>query len=525
MPSLTFSQYPWQLGLGLDSSEDLEVGVGACIAFAQEPPRALGQKLPKAHGPGYVFELPDEILKANLRPEEYGGHKLQAKKGRWEPTEGDAHFGAYLDRLLVFVAKLQVILGSEVHPHGALKRVPWETVWERLDKLDVSEQQENLFDRLAKAHCDALESIRARPRKILRRRDANLPVNKIRETDAGVIGKIARLPGRTLVEKAGDKRMLPAIERYETIDVLENRVVEHFCRLAKKLAERLEGEAESRGQSWDLNHKPSTRRFARVCREVQRHPLFSEISKLTTPCMQPTYALEQNKDYRSIWTGYQEILRHMSDRDSCWYWTRRSFLNWALVSLAEVLHKALAAVPGEQEPREIFKKHLRLGTAHHFGLWLDWTSLPGPKLISSGGTERTVALLSGPDLEVSGKLRGLWGLLNADAYIVSSQRGGTPRVCPVYALFGNRREDPPKGALARLEEDMPSLRGKVEAEVGLTLGKAVFLWPQFKRGTTIGDAGGQLEQVVPIGVYVGRKQASKKLKRQYAENLRQALLG
>lgn len=448
------------------------------------------------------------------------GHALLAVSGAYEPSEeGDGRFGEYLTRLLEFIYGLQTILLEKEGMQGTLKRVPWKDVWEKLANAEAGPQQENLIDRLAKERGGDLDSVFKKPRRELRRRSASLPIHKIREVDAGTVRKIARLPGGTLAEKLGDKRVLPAVERYETIDVLENRVVEHFCRLVGEHEESLEEEAKHRGQSREP--KPQTRKFTGLCRVMRTTPPFSTVSKLTTPCVTPTYALEQSKDYGSIWVAYQELLRHMSDRDTCWYWTRRSFLNWALVVLAEVYHKAFAAAPTFSESRWAFEKHMRVGNAHNFGMWLDASSLPGPKLLSLlDGDECTVSLLTGKELQGYKSFPDLsW--LNADAYLVASQRGGNLRVCPVYALFGNQRlsDGGPLGRAARsLREDMQAMRRKAEEEAGVELRKAVLLWPKFAAGDSV-EGGGD---ILPVAIGVG--EGVEPRNERYAERLRRELL-
>lgn len=516
---LTFRQYPWQAALDDRSHEPskLETGVGALVLLHEAQEGAL--KLPQSPGLPGVYELQDEIAGKSRPPRRRSGHDLFAREGAYGSSAEGSHFGKYLSRLLEFIYRLQTILLRRGVLHGTW-RVSWKVVWEELTGTEVALQQENLIDKLAKERWGDLDSIYRKPRRELRRRSASLPIHKIREVDARTVRKIARLPGSTLAEKLGDKRVLPAVERYETVDVLENRVVEHFCRLVGEQERVLQKEAKRRGRGRVV--KPQTRKFTGLCRAIRTTPPFSTVRKLTTPRYKPTYALEQSKDYGSIWIAYQELLRHMSDRDKCWHWTRRSFLNWALVVLAEIYHKAFSSAPMISASRWAFEKHMRVGADDDFGLWLNTSSLPGPKLLSlQNGGECTVSLLTGTDLQAFKNFPNLtW--LNADAYLVASQRGGSLRVCPVYALFGNQRPNG-GGALRRamrsLREDMRTMRRRAEEEAGVELRKVVLLWPEFTADDPMEEGGDILP--VPVGVGEGVEPRSER----YAERLRQVLLG
>lgn len=125
-----------------------------------------------------------------------------------------------------------------------------------------------------------------------RREQAILPVHQVRELDANSFIKLSNRPGRNIREKLAGKPYLPAVRRFQSIDLPENRLLKAFvARLAELLELRQDylGEEEdellSGIQSWLLSDAADAIR----CWDN----------------LPPNNALLSHRDYRRIWDAWR----------------------------------------------------------------------------------------------------------------------------------------------------------------------------------------------------------------------------
>jgi len=187
---------------------------------------------------------------------------------------------------------------------------------------------------LAESITGPIDYITDRPKRILKRVRDQQRIQNVQEIDTHCIVDLARRPGYTLAEKAGPKQRILAIKRRESIDVLENRVTLHCCKLlgvasTRYLVAHKEIEESRRKELVDT-----------LYRCIKRMPLkasFRGVGRLEKPCRHPNYTLMQNVHYAKVWQAYSQIVRIEELRDTIWRWARRLWSEYIGVYLSDTL--------------------------------------------------------------------------------------------------------------------------------------------------------------------------------------------
>ena len=501
---MRFYRYPWRASFG-NLAEELAHGFpvasGACCIV----PAGSTFKYPFPASPLYIdgqlctsFELPDTDNSGRISLYSYGEQQLRAAKGAYpglflERNQAGSDLSELIFESLRYIQRLEDIIDAQ--PAGqqdAIPRIDWSLALSALRETDWAGEivRKPLIVDLAENQQFPLKEIARGAKRVLRRRRDTERLSKAREFDKATLIRIAQLPGRTISEKAGPKQRIPAVTRFETTDTLENRVVEHFCRLA---------EIEwRRNDKLSAEHQRLATGFVGLCKRVKRSEDFSGIRKLTSPCNAPNFTLEQNNNYRAVWQGYRKLIQHQSEQEECWAWARRVFLNRAYVYIAELYQQLF---PSSETLHIPYHKHLRARPSHHFGLWLESSSLPGPRVIRTPNKElQTAYLLSPQDVQV-GFTRGAEVLrLNADAYIALVAKEQIS-VCPTYAFVGNSEQSACRDAKKDLAETFARIRSAWNpAATGVRLTKPLFLWSDFlgDRGLEDTQSDGILQAGIPV---------------------------
>ena len=505
---IRFYRYPWRVGFE-DLSEgdvsELRVASGACcvvpegLVFHHPCPN----KRLCLNGISYgLYELPDTDSTGRISSFTHENYRLHAAHGAYE--------GLFFDKESVFsdlteltleslkyVQRLEDIIDEQCRGGvGVIKRVDWNLALVELRETDWQGDlvRKPLIVDLAEHQQFPLKEIARGAKRVLRRKRDFERLSKAREFDKASLMRIAQLPGRTIAEKAGPKQRIPAVKRYETTDTLENRVVEHFCRLAE--GEWLRNQSDDRtalSNEW-LRLASG---FVGLCKRVKQSDDFRLIQKLKGPCVSPNYTLEQNTNYRSVWQGYRKLIKRQSEREECWAWARRLFLNRAYVYVAELFRMVF---PDNQTIHIPYHKHLRARAAHQFGLWFDSESMPGPRVIQSEDGEVLTAYLFSPqDIKVGFGSDCELLRLNADAYIALLSKSGMS-VCPMFGFVGSSEEESCREAKRDLKQVFDRIKkDPVFKAAKIHIAKPLFIWADFlgTRGLR-GDSGGVLQAGVPV---------------------------
>lgn len=237
--------------------------------------------------------------------------------------------------------------------------------WERLcagwstENLALSDPPMSLIVRHAKEMRRLLTDLAARPRRILRRRNAKTNVDRVQQLDTGCIRWLSRQPGREIYERAGPRQQIMAVRRYETRNTLENRVLRDFCRRSRIAAltytERYDTfTASDRWKDVD--------RYGRECGRSDRS-LGDNGILLPHPPIIPNYALLQERRYRKLWHAYRQLLKHMDEEDECWRWQHRLWIDFCRLAMQVSLRTSSQGHVFAESP-------LRLSAEQQRGSWI-----------------------------------------------------------------------------------------------------------------------------------------------------------
>ena len=506
---MRFYRYPWRASfpeLSEQLADGLPVASGACCVLSSED----HFHYPFPGNPIYIegnqyisYELPDTDASGRISQYSYDEQKLRAALGAHaglflEKDGGSSELSELIRESLRYVQRLQeIIKDHSIGEKQPINRVDWKVAIDQLSQTDWSGgiiRKPLIVDLAEKQHYPLKEIARGAKRVLRRKRDTER-LSKAREFDKATLIRIAQLPGRTISEKAGPKQRIPAVKRFESTDTLENRVVEHFCRLSE--AEWLRNERdEQTALSKEWQRLASG--FVGLCKRVKRSDDFNNISKLTSPCHAPNYTLEQNTNYRAVWQGYRKLIKRQAEREECWAWARRVFLNRTYVYVVELYEQLFPESDAAHIP---YRKHLRARLTHQFGLWFEPSSLPGPRILRTEDDEiQTAYLLSPTDINLGFKEYTQILSLNADAYIALITQKQIS-LCPVYTFVGNSEASAYKDA----KEDLTKTFERIQAErfnsqTTIRLTKPLFLWCDFlgDRGLGAGQSDGVLQVGIPV---------------------------
>lgn len=164
------------------------------------------------------------------------------------------------------------------------------------------------------------ESIAQNPRHILLRQRQNTRLGRIQELDSACIRDFVRRPGRSIYEKAGSKQELLSVQRVESRDTLENRVV---IWVVGRMLERSWSYAAVNNHHLDSSRVKLVTRCNRRCTDWRELKGLKEISTehLNHP-VQPNYTLQMDTKYSKVHKTYKELLREQHVIDDSWEWQR-----------------------------------------------------------------------------------------------------------------------------------------------------------------------------------------------------------
>jgi hypothetical protein len=236
----------------------------------------------------------------------------------------------------------------------------WQTLHDRWLGHGPQEPRMDIIVRHAQEVAQALDSIEASLRRVLRRVHRPVPVSRVQEIDRRAMLWLARQPGEGLAERAGDDQRILAVAREENFDTLENRVLRAYCELAV-------------GHARDYLERNRTRRqtrrariveaFAKRCRRVARDLAVRGVRR-AEPGVTPNFVLQQNPTYHRIWTAWEELRDRKRVRDELWRWQARSWEEFCALSVVV----ALMALKGAEV---VAAAPLWLRDEHRRGRWLE----------------------------------------------------------------------------------------------------------------------------------------------------------
>ncbi|MCC9601023.1 DUF2357 domain-containing protein [Stieleria sp. JC731] len=227
-----------------------------------------------------------------------------------------------------------------------------------------------LIVRLARRLPSVLADVAGHPKRILQRRRAMQPINRLRELDSSCVRWLTRQPGNTLAEKSGHRRTVLAVQRYESVDTLENRVVRDLLKRCVSLANDYlrQHQASYPTHEWIR----MTADFFKLCRRLESLPWLQEVSSLPS-LPKPNYVLLHESRYKKIWHSYMEVIRQQRRRQQLWTWRYRAFADMATIAW---LSTASRCLNDRQAKKTAHRFDLRIRETPLRGSFFDWGARP-----------------------------------------------------------------------------------------------------------------------------------------------------
>lgn len=203
-----------------------------------------------------------------------------------------------------------------------IMRRNWQSVRRVWIDVDKTEAIMALIVKLAQDN-DLLrifDSIARRPRHILLRCRENTQIHRIQELDSACIRDLARRPGRTVAEKAGSRQQLLAVQRYASVETLENQV---YRWILDRMIRRAKDYIATNRHHASSNRVQTVARCTRRCKAWSSSEYFQTVNfeHLQHP-IQPNYSLQMDERYRHVYKTYRELLKEQHVRDDAWEWQR-----------------------------------------------------------------------------------------------------------------------------------------------------------------------------------------------------------
>lgn len=315
------------------------------------------------------------------------------------------------------------------------KYIAHQVYWDRLTAAWTADQDEHsdppmaLIVRHAEIVKKQIDRISERPRSILRRTRKLTPLSRVDQVDISSIRWLSRQPGVTIAERAGSRQEIMAVQREESFDTLENRVLRDYAARAARVAhhycDRYTGLAQS--FRWAL-----VNRYAQATRRHNRDMRQKDVPRASYPVI-PNYVLQHDQNYRHLWRAYLEIIRQEDEEDEAWRWQYRLWCDFVRLTLQISLRS------DTDRNQLIAESPVRISSEQNRGSWAIIDSLSGIWLadIEKVG-EVVVSMIWSPDSEDT-NLHPLQGLACTTILIVEPLESNSTFYIPIWAMhdFGH----------------------------------------------------------------------------------------
>ncbi len=229
-----------------------------------------------------------------------------------------------------------------------------------------------LIVRLSRKLSDIVSDIGQHPRKILERRRSMEPVSRFRELDSTCVRWLIRQPGLSIVEKAGHRRQILAVQRFESVNTLENRVLVDLLKRCRTLAADYLRHHAGRFP----NHVwiQATQRFKRICEQFVDSAELACVQSITS-LPQPNYVLLHESRYHEVWLAYEQVIRQQTRRQQLWQSRQSVWAEMCLIAIWSSM-SLLARKSGSGNCRSTHRCDLWVRDKLEDGGFIDWSSCP-----------------------------------------------------------------------------------------------------------------------------------------------------
>jgi hypothetical protein len=249
-----------------------------------------------------------------------------------------------------------------------------------------------LIVRLSRKLPTVLADVVGQPKRILQRRRAMEPIHRLKELDSTCVRWLTRQPGNTLAEKSGHRRTVLAVQRYESVDTLENRVVRDLLQRCVSLATSY---LRQHGDKFPAHEwVRMTADFLKLCRRLLALPHLQEVANLPS-LPKPNYVLLHESRYKEVWRSYMEVIRQQRRRQQLWRWRHEVYAEMLTIAW---MSSASRLMNDSSSRCAAHRYDLRVRETAQRGRFFDWASLPPIWKMNSTsyfyiGTTESVAIL------------------------------------------------------------------------------------------------------------------------------------
>lgn len=308
--------------------------------------------------------------------------------------------------------------------------------------LDSDEAGRGLIVKIAEKMPLYLRDIASGPKRVLRRFREGSRLDRIQELDVHCLLDYAQRPGRTAVEKAGQKQRLLSVIRQESFDTIENRVILDFCRRSMQAVKSYRDQNRTVKPFDPVDRPNGSKRLARVanygkyCDAYVRDPLWEGVVALTEPCRTPNYALAQNPLYVEVWREYLKLLRYANLRETVWRWPRRAWADIVRILVGEGVRKMFEGADSVR----LARKPVQFGPTIERGSWYRHGTSDGDWLVRREGRDLgCLYVVDRYDIGHFSRSDEL-ALANADCYLAWLPHGSQGAFyLPIWAMVGDLR--------------------------------------------------------------------------------------
>jgi hypothetical protein len=244
-----------------------------------------------------------------------------------------------------------------------------QIVWERLLAAWTDHTAESSIPPMALIvrHAQTLQKLTKdlyeNPRHILRRLQELTPVDRVQQLDISCVRWLSRQPGKDVYERAGPRQRILSVQRHQSIDTLENRVLVDFSKRSQLAASNYTKRYDRLKKTgrWGLVNM-----YGRKSHRINRDLSSEGVSRIHPP-LTPNFVLLQDVRYRRLWKSYLELLRQSDDEDECWRWQHRLWSDYIRL----LTHISLRA---DDRFQMVAETPLRINEEQERGSWVAMSS-------------------------------------------------------------------------------------------------------------------------------------------------------